>query len=104
MAAEFTKRSLATGFGAASLGLGGAALLAPRAVADTSFTSFAFPAAGTSTPRTMPDRLSEIKNVLDYGADPTGGADSTAAIQAAVNWTSGANRGTIYFPLGNYKV
>ena len=42
--------------------------------------------------------------MLDFGADPTGGntAATTAAIQAAVNWTTGANRGTIYFPLGVY--
>lgn len=45
-----------------------------------------------------------LQNVIDYGADPTGSADSTSAIQAAVDWTSGANRGTIYFPLGTYKV
>lgn len=40
-------------------------------------------------------------NVLDYGADPTGVADSTAAIQAAIN--AGALR-TVYFPAGTYKV
>jgi hypothetical protein len=41
-------------------------------------------------------------NVLDFGADPTGVADSTVAIQAAVN----ANNGfcSIYFPSGTYKV
>lgn len=71
---------------------------------DTPFASFPFVATGAATARTMPDRLAEIKNVLDYGADPTGGFDSTAAIQAAVDWTSGANRGIIYFPLGNYLV
>lgn len=45
-----------------------------------------------------------VQNVVDYGADPTGGIDSTSAIQAAVDWTSGPNRGTIYFPVGGYKV
>jgi len=39
-------------------------------------------------------------NVLDYGADPTGVSDSTAAIQAAIN--SGAK--TVYFPSGTYAV
>lgn len=38
-------------------------------------------------------------NVLDFGADPTGVADSAAAIQLAVNQT-----GTIYFPEGTYKI
>lgn len=85
--------------------LGGAALaaLASEANADTPFTTFAFQATGEPTARTMPDRLAEIKNVVDYGADPTGGSDSTTAIQNAVNWTSSANRGTIYFPPGSYK-
>lgn len=37
-------------------------------------------------------------NVLDYGADPTGVADSTSAIQAALD--SGA--GSVYLPEGTY--
>lgn len=41
-------------------------------------------------------------NVLDYGADPTGVADSTSAIQAAIN-AVGA-KGAIYIPNGTYKV
>ena len=43
-----------------------------------------------------------VLNVLDSGADPTGIADSTTAIQtAASSLTSG---GTLYFPRGTYKV
>lgn len=38
-------------------------------------------------------------NVLDYGADPTGVADSTAAIQAALAASS-----NLFFPSGKYKV
>lgn len=41
-------------------------------------------------------------NVLDYGADPTGGRESHTAIQAAVN-AVGA-KGAIYIPDGTYKV
>jgi parallel beta-helix repeat protein len=43
-----------------------------------------------------------VFNVLDYGADPTGSADSTSAIQAAIN---AAQNGvsTVYFPAGTYK-
>jgi hypothetical protein len=41
-------------------------------------------------------------NVLDYGADPTGATDSTAAIQAALNAiTTG---GQVVFPPGTYLV
>ena len=42
-------------------------------------------------------------NVLDYGADPTGVADSTAAIQAAIT-SLGANGGAVWLPQGTYKV
>lgn len=41
-------------------------------------------------------------NVLDFGADPTGSTDSTAAIQAAVNSKNGFL--AIYFPTGTYKI
>lgn len=41
-------------------------------------------------------------NVLDYGADPTGSADSTAAILLAV--ADGGSNCAIYFPTGTYKV
>lgn len=74
------------------------------ATSDVLFTQFPFVATGAPTPRTMPNRLAEIKNVMDFGADPTGATDSQSAIQAAVNWTSGPNRGTIYFPPGIYQL
>jgi hypothetical protein len=38
------------------------------ALADTAFTKFSFPATGARANRTMPDRLSDIFNVKDYGA------------------------------------
>jgi hypothetical protein len=39
-------------------------------------------------------------NVLDFGADPTGGTSSTAAIQAAID----TGVGTIFYPDGTYLV
>jgi hypothetical protein len=77
------------------------------AEAQTSFTTFAFPATGGTVSRTEPARWADYHNVLDFGADPTGATDSTAAIQAAVCWegcVSNSNRGTIYFPCGTYKI
>jgi hypothetical protein len=41
-------------------------------------------------------------NVLDYGADPSGVADSTAAIQAAIDY-AGSIHGTVVIPPGLYK-
>jgi hypothetical protein len=40
-------------------------------------------------------------SVIDFGADPTGSADSTTAIQAAVN---SLTVGVVVFPAGTYKV
>jgi hypothetical protein len=42
-------------------------------------------------------------NILDFGADPTSVADSTAAIQAAINSVA-ASGGQVYFPSGTYKI
>lgn len=100
------RRALA--FGAS--GLAGI-LGAGAAKADTAFTSFSFLASGASTARTDPARWSDVKNVLDYGADPTGTNDCTAAIQAAISalsinvpGTGKVTRGTIFFPAGTYLV
>jgi hypothetical protein len=94
MSSNVTKRTLSAG-----LGVGALALLAPRASADTPFSSFAFPATGAPTARTLPDRLGELKNVKDFGARGNGSTNDTAAIQAAVN-----RGGHIFFPGGIYNI
>jgi hypothetical protein len=78
--------------------------LGGRAAADTPFSGFAFPATGTTAPRTLPDRLAEIKNVKDFGATGNGVTDDWNAIQRAVNWTTRPGRGIIFFPPGNYVI
>lgn len=85
---------------------GGAwSILAPQAsAADVAFTTYAFPATGTPTSRTLPARLAEIKDVRDFGAKGDGVTDDWAAIMAAFNAVVGSNRGTIYFPPGTYLV
>jgi Pectate lyase superfamily protein len=94
MSSDVTKRALSAG-----LGVGALALLAPRASADTPFSSFAFRATGAPTARTLPDRLGELKNVKDFGAVGNGSTDDTAAVQAAVN-----QGGQIFFPPGQYLI
>lgn len=42
-------------------------------------------------------------SVIAFGADPTGGVDSTAAIQASIDAAKAASKAT-YFPSGNYLV
>jgi hypothetical protein len=53
--------------------------------------------------RPFDQKLAESISVLDFGADATGVADSTTAIQNAVASLSG-NPGTILFPKGTYKI
>lgn len=51
---------------------------------------------------TVQTKLRESVSVKDFGADPTGGVDSTTAIQAAINATVYA--GTLHIPSGVYLV
>jgi hypothetical protein len=44
-----------------------------------------------------------FRNVIDFGADPTGVADSAAAIQRAINALPTAG-GIVFFPPGTYKI
>jgi Pectate lyase superfamily protein len=75
--------------------------------ADTSFTEFKFPATGAPAARTMPDRLSDIVNVKDWGAAGLG-ADYTSQIQAAINYaigprSDGTTGGIVFLPPGAYN-
>jgi hypothetical protein len=56
-----------------------------------------------STPTNVENKLAQTVSVRDFGADPTGAADSTAAIQNAVVYaeTIGAD---VVFPSGSYSL
>jgi hypothetical protein len=105
MSIRITKRALSAGFGAGAL-----ALMAEHASADTPFLNFAFPVTGGTARRTMPDRLVDIINVKDFGADATGVSDSATAIQNAINAAmasgsvSARQGGMVFFPPGSYLV
>jgi hypothetical protein len=59
-------------------------------------------ATGSTAARTVADRFADVVNVLDFvGADPSGVADSTAAIQAAL--TAGAGM-RVTVPAGTYTL
>jgi len=51
--------------------------------------------------RTVQSKLSDVVNVLDFGADPTGATDSTLALQRAIN-SLPAKGGTVTVPGGTY--
>lgn len=52
--------------------------------------------------RTVESKMRDFVSVKDFGAVGDGVADDTAAIQAAIN--AALPRGTVFFPLGFYKV
>lgn len=60
-------------------------------------------ATGSTASRTLAAREADWLNVLDYGADKTGVADSTAAFQAAYDAADASGTpATVFFPSGNY--
>lgn len=69
---------------------------------------------GATTARTLADRFSDVINVLDYGADPTGATDSSTAINLAFAAARAAIKtgfspdnlltAVVYFPPGVYRV
>jgi len=50
-------------------------------------------------PRLISDGFGDYVSVIDFGADPTGAADSTAAFQAAVN-----NSSVVFVPNGTFLI
>jgi len=78
-------------------------------------THITYTQGGTgSVTRTVTAKLQESISILDFGADPTGVADSKAAIQAAITYalnnpvsasgTFGGGMPAVYFPSGIYRV
>src|SRR5262245_41447118 len=57
----------------------------------------------TITPGGGGPAYSSQVNILDYGADPTGVADSRAAIQAAIDYAMTNHIQTVFCPDGKYK-
>jgi hypothetical protein len=53
--------------------------------------------------RTAQEKLRESVSVLDFGADPSGAADSTVAINAAIA-SLGVGGGVLLFPRGDYRI
>ena len=75
-------------------------LLTSGLAASTGSTLVGTIQSGTgATARTVAAKINDIVSILDFGADPTGVADSTAAMTAAQTASS-----SVYWPAGTYKV
>lgn len=80
-----------------------------RLAGSTSARRKAYTQTGTGTVSAAPawqEPAVDWFNVVDYGADPAGSADSASAINSAIAAAvaSPAGYGTIYFPSGSYKL
>lgn len=49
-------------------------------------------------------KLGQSISILDFGADPTGAVDSSAAIQSAIAATFARGGGAVYAPAGQYRL
>lgn len=67
---------------------------------DSSDVRFIAAGAG-AVARTSQAKMRDTVSVLDFGADPTGVSNSTAAIQAALTAAAGA---AVFFPAGSYAI
>lgn len=90
-------------------GLAAVAIAAAPAQANTVWTTFGFASTGSSTARTAPDRWADIKNILDFGADPSGVTDSATPILNAIIAAGGQGvapsvGGMVFVPPGNFTI
>ena len=83
--------------------IGGFVTLAQLAESGGSNLIGYLPAGAGAVATTVQTKLREVVSVLDFGADPTGVADSGEAIRTAIT-SLPANGGGVYFPNGTYKV
>lgn len=85
-----------------NVSVSGYAALSAALAASTGTDNIGFIQTGTgAVARTVTSKLRDAFSVLDFGADPTGVADSRAAIQAAATAAIGSK---LVFPAGKYLI
>jgi hypothetical protein len=73
-------------------------------IGGVDFSSVVVEAVGSTTPRSLATRAADFVNVLDYGADPSGIADSAPAFLAAMNSIPSGGWGKLVVPHGTYRL
>jgi hypothetical protein len=95
---------------AGAFAAGASGLLTRKALADTPYTSFAYPLSSlpsmrqATATRTSLQRFADVFNVKDFGALGNNSHDDTAPIQAAIDAALDNWGGVVYFPRGRYKI
>lgn len=85
--------------------VGAAANVSAADLAETGAPLIGFTQYGVgAVARTVQAKLEEVVSILDFGADPTGVADSLAALQAAIDRIKALGGGTLVIPSGNYLI
>jgi hypothetical protein len=74
------------------------------AISGVNLSSNLITASGATTARSFAARAGDVVNVLDYGADPTGAADSAPAFTAAMNAVPLGGHGSVFVPNGTYRL
>lgn len=77
----------------------GIAVAAPASGVLGDFSNGSVTATGSTTARNLATRAAVFANALDFGADPTGAADSSSALIAAL-----ATGHDVYVPAGTYYI
>jgi hypothetical protein len=64
---------------------------------------FSYAGYGNGADSIPPSLAITLFSVLDYGADETGAADCTSAVQDTIQAAADAGGGVVYFPTGEYR-
>lgn len=90
---------------AALLGAGATSLQAtPAGAAPAGIGAAEVLATGSTHARTLANRLADVVDVLDFGADPSGASDSTPAFGAAARACVLKGGGEVRIPAGTFKL
>lgn len=80
-------------------------VLAPICLLGQTFSVGKYAITGGTAQRSDANRWTDRgANVLEFGADPTGAADSTIAIQSAIDSLNGTTQRDVFCPDGTYKI
>jgi hypothetical protein len=88
----------------AALGFTPASSNSALTIPGTDLSAAVVTATGATNPRTLASLAAERISVLDFGADPTGGADSAPAFSVAMSEVPQGGIARLFVPRGTYRL